>query len=99
MVRVDSLRLGSCEDVFGISACAFVMCSQGRCRNDSADLSEAFLIVLRKRNVSPDVILAAVFLEEGDWISGQFGALFVILSESAEDVPSIRSTSLCILPF
>lgn len=99
MVFFDSLKLGSCEDVFGRSACILVMCSQGRCHDNSADLSETFLVALRKQNCSPDVILAAVFLEEADRISGQIGAPLVILSESTDDVPSIRSTSLRILPF
>lgn len=99
MVFVDSLKLGSCEDVFVRSACVFVMCSQERCHDNSADLSETFLVALRKRNCSPDVVLAAVFLEEAGQISRQLGAPLVLLSESTEDVPSIRSTSLRIPPF
>ncbi|GET92682.1 unspecified product [Leishmania tarentolae] len=98
LVLVDTLKLSSCEDVLERSLCAPVICPQGRCYDNSQDPSGAFLAVLRKRNFSPDIVIAAVFLDKADWISEKLGVPLVILSENAEDVPSIQSTSLHILP-
>ncbi|KAG5491047.1 hypothetical protein JIQ42_00938 [Leishmania sp. Namibia] len=98
-VLVDTLGLSDCKDVFRDSFCTAVTCSQRGCRDKTADLSRAFLTVLRQRSLSPDVILAAAFLYEADRISAQLGVPLVILSGSAGDVPSIRSTFLHVLPF
>ncbi|KAG5467289.1 hypothetical protein CUR178_00931 [Leishmania enriettii] len=98
-VLVDTLGLSDCNDVFSDSFCTAVACSQRGCRDKTADLSSAFLTVLRERSLSPDIILAAAFLYEADRISAQLSVPLVILSGSAGDVPSIRNTFFHASPF